>query len=113
MGLPKVVSTPAAQTLQPPALQVHTCTVGSVSSQEDHATQGSLERQGSLPSQQSPSDRVLGKAISMPAGSSSVLRAYAAGALQTPVEEGQEQVASSPKRNVLGKHGCASAALAP
>lgn len=113
MGLPKVVSTPAAQTLRPPAPQVHTCTVGSASSQEGHATQGSLERQGSLPSQQSPSGRVIGKAISMPAGSGSILRAYAAGALQSPVEEEQEQIPISPKRNVLGKVTRTSTSLVP
>ena len=49
----------------------------------------------------------------MPAGSGSILRAYAAGDLQSPVEEEQEQIPSSPKRNVLGKVTRTSTSLVP
>lgn len=102
MGLPKPISTPAAQMLLPAGQQIHMYTSGSASVQDDHVTGGSLERQSSLPSQPPVSGTVIGKAVSMPAGSSSMLRAYAAGALQSPVEEGQEPDASSPQRHVLG-----------
>ena len=105
MGLPKTLSTPAAQMCLPAAKQIHADTLGSAPLQDNHATEGSLlERQSSLPSQPPLSGTVIGKAVSMPAGSSSILRAYAAGALQDPVEEGQENEPSSPQRHVLGTH---------
>lgn len=105
MGLPKMLTAPAAQTCLPAGQQVHANTSGSASLQDSHATEGSLlERQSSLPSQPPVSSTVIGKAVSMPAGSSSMLRAYAAGALQDPVEEGQELEPSSPQRHVLGKY---------
>lgn len=101
MGLPKTVSTPAAQ-MQPAAQQIPPHAQGNASLEDSPATQGPLERQGSLPSQQLPSSKVIGKAVSMPAGSGSTLQAYAAGVLQIPVEEEQEHTPSSPQRNVLG-----------
>ena len=102
MGLPKTVSAPAAQMLLPAGQQILAQMSSSASLQDSDATEGSLERQSSLPSQQPESGTVIGKAVSMPAGSSSMLRAYAAGALQSPVEEGQEHDPSSPQRHVLG-----------
>ena len=101
MGMPKLMSTPTHQTH--PAEQIAPISVGTVSSQSSHATQGSLERQGSLPNQQPSHANVIGKATSMPAGSSSTLRAYAGSALQGTVEEVQEPTPSSPQRHVLGK----------
>ena len=101
MGLPKTVSAPAAQMLLPAGQQIHALLSGRASAQESHAAEGSLDRQSSLPSQMPASGTVIGKAVSMPAGSSSMLQAYAAGALQSPVEE--EHELSSPQRHVLGK----------
>ena len=103
MGLPKTGSAPTSQMLLPAGQQVHAQLSGRASEQDSHATEGSLDRQNSLPSQPPVSSTVIGKAVSMPAGSSSMLRAYAAGALQSPVEEGQEHEPSSPQRHVLGK----------
>ncbi|KAL3163175.1 hypothetical protein ABBQ32_009583 [Trebouxia sp. C0010 RCD-2024] len=106
MGLPKTLSTPAAQMCLPAAQQIHADMSSSASLQDNHAREGSLlERQSSLPSQPPVSGTVIGKAVSMPAGSGSILRAYAAGALQDPVEEGQENEPSSPQRHVLGEIG--------
>lgn len=102
MGLPKTVSTPAAQMLLSAGQQTHAQMSGTASAQESHATEGSLERQSSWPSQPPVSGPVIGKAVSMPAGSGSMLRAYAAGTLQSPVEEGQELEPSSTQRHVLG-----------
>lgn len=112
MGLPKTVSAPVAQMLLPASQQIHAQTPSSASLQDSHATEDSLERQSSLPSQQAVSGAVIGKAVSMPAGSSSMLQAYAAGALQSPVEEGQEQEPSSPQRHVLGTSAAGHTAFA-
>ena len=101
MGLPKTISTPAAQVL--PAQHTALHAAGSPSSQGSHAAPDSLERQSSFPIQQPPSASAIGKAISMPTGSSSMLRAYAAGAVQTGVDEEQPQAPSSPQRNILGR----------
>lgn len=112
MGLPKTVSTPAAQMLLSAGQQTHAQMSGTVSSTQDsHATEGSLERQSSWPSQPPVSGPVIGKAVSMPAGSSSMLRAYAAGTLQSPVEEGQELEPSSTQRHVLGASAAQCAIL--
>ena len=102
MGLPKTVSTPAAQMLLSAGQQTHAPMPGTASAQDSHATEGSLERQSSWPTQPPVSGPVIGKAVSMPAGSGSMLRAYAAGTLQSPVEEGQELEPSSTQRHVLG-----------
>ena len=111
MGLPKTVSAPAAQMLLPTGQQTHAQMPSSASLQDSPATDGPLERQSSLPSQQPESGTVIGKAVSMPAGSSSMLRAYAAGALQSPLEEGQEYEPSSPQRHVLGTRAAKHAAF--
>lgn len=111
MGLPKTVSVPVAQTLLPARQQTHAHMSSSAWLQDSHATEGSLESQSSLPRQQAVLGRVIGKALSMPAGSSSMLQAYAAGALQSPVEEGQEQEPSSPQRHVLGMSAAGHAAF--
>ncbi len=98
MGLPKSVATPAAQTQQSSGqLQPLSNTA-----QEAGHEPGALERQGSLPNQQPASSRLISKAISMPSGSSNLLRAYAAGAIQmeNPVEEGPSS--HSPQCSVLG-----------
>ena len=107
MGLPKSVAMPAAQMQQPAALQSLQQLPGSTTSsqQEESDEQGPLERQGSLPSQQPASGRGISKAISMPTGSSNLLRAYAAGAIHTssPVEESLAASPNSPQRSVLGE----------
>lgn len=107
MGLPKSVAMPAAQMQQPAALQSLQQLPGSTTSsqQEESDEQGPLERQGSLPNQQPASGRGISKAISVPAGSSNLLRAYAAGAINTssPVEESLAASPNSPQRSVLGE----------
>ena len=108
MGLPKPMATPVAQmqqsvNLQAP-LQPSGVTAPQLQQDEQHE-QGPLERQGSLPNQQLASGKLISKAISMPTGSSNLLRAYAAGAMQldSPVEEGVVPSPNSPQRSVLGK----------
>lgn len=107
MGLPKSVATPAAQMQQPAALQLLQQVPGSTTSsqQEESNEPGPLERQGSLPAQLPAPGRGISKAISMPTGSSNLLRAYAAGAIHTnsPVEESLAASPNSPQRSVLGE----------
>ncbi|DBA94599.1 TPA: hypothetical protein ACH3X1_002181 [Trebouxia sp. C0004] len=93
---------------QPVALQSLQQLPGTTPSQQEESDeQGPLERQGSLPNQQPASGRGISKAISMPTGSSNLLRAYAAGAIQTssPVEESLAASPNSPQRSVLGEIG--------
>lgn len=115
MGLPKSLAMPAAPGQQPSTSQTPLQAPGSTALQQEQAQsmeqdgseQGSIQRQGSLPSQQTDSGKGLSKAISMPIGASNTLRAYAAGAVSTgsPVLEGAAASPNSPHRNVLGEIG--------
>ena len=107
MNLPKSLAMPAAPGQQPSAAQTPMQMPSSTALHQgqDSSVQGSLQRQGSLPSQQPAAGKALSKAISMPNGASNTLRAYAAGAVQTgsPNLEGMAASPDSPQRSVLGR----------